>query len=107
MAHDLTNISLESSFFVFVHGIFFFLPFSLIKPLGACCALHVKPPKIADQAIFYSTNCQSSPFIVVFAARSGAKTYKRNRLLVYRHHDNQEEGGRLSKRVVFCHSRHL
>jgi hypothetical protein len=40
-----------------------------------------EPPKIAVQAIFYLANCQSSPEIVVFAAQSGAKTYKCNRLL--------------------------
>jgi hypothetical protein len=38
--------------------------------LGVWCALRVKPKKIADQAIFYLANSESSPII-----------YKCNRLL--------------------------
>jgi hypothetical protein len=42
-----------------------------------------KSSEIADQAIFYPANCVRSPFIVVFAARSGAKIHKRDRLLAF------------------------
>jgi hypothetical protein len=51
------------------------------QALMVCCASRLNPQKIADQAIFYPTNCVRSPFVVVFAAQSGAKTYKCNRLL--------------------------
>jgi hypothetical protein len=49
--------------------------------LAVCRASRLNPQKIADQAIFYSANCVRSPCIVVFAARSDAKTYKCDRLL--------------------------
>jgi hypothetical protein len=34
--------------------------------LAVCCASRFKSKKIADQAIFYPANCQSSPFIEGF-----------------------------------------
>jgi hypothetical protein len=34
--------------------------------LGVCCASRVKPQKIADQAIFYPANSESSPIIGIF-----------------------------------------
>jgi hypothetical protein len=49
--------------------------------LAVCRASRLNPQKIADQAIFYPANCVRSPFIVVFAVRSDAKTYKCDRLL--------------------------
>jgi hypothetical protein len=50
--------------------------------LGVCRASHVKPQKIADQAIFYPTNFGSMPDNRDFCAISGAKIHKRDRLLV-------------------------
>jgi hypothetical protein len=49
--------------------------------LGVCCASHVKPQKIADQAIFYPANSESSPDNRDFCVISGAKIHKCNRLL--------------------------
>jgi hypothetical protein len=44
----------------------------------------MKSEKIADQAIFYSANSQSSPENRDFCIINDAKIHKRNRLLVVR-----------------------
>jgi hypothetical protein len=55
-----------------------------LKSLGVCCASRVKPRKIADQAIFYPANSQSSPdnrgFYDFFDEKI-IKTYRCDRLL--------------------------
>jgi hypothetical protein len=55
--------------------------FSLIMILGVCRALRVKPQKIADQAIFYPANSESTPDNRDFCGTGGAKIHKCNRLL--------------------------
>jgi hypothetical protein len=47
---------------------------------GVCCASHVKPKKIADQAIFYPSNSESSPIIGDFLRHQAQKIHKCNRL---------------------------
>jgi hypothetical protein len=54
--------------------------------LAVCCASRVKPQKIADQAIFYPSNCQvaaaaRTPDNRDFWATGGTKINKCNRLL--------------------------
>jgi hypothetical protein len=50
-------------------------------PLGVCCASRVKPQKIADQAILYLSNSESSPIIGDFLRHQAQKIHKCNRLL--------------------------
>jgi uncharacterized protein (TIGR03905 family) len=49
--------------------------------LGVCCASCVKPPKIADEAIFYPANSKSTPDDPDFCVTDDAKIHKCNRLL--------------------------
>jgi hypothetical protein len=49
--------------------------------LGVCCALRMKPQKIALQAIFYLANSESMPINRDFCVTDGAKIHKCNRLL--------------------------
>jgi hypothetical protein len=53
------------------------------RPSGVCCASRIKSPKIADQAIFYPANSESSPDNRDFCAAGGTKIHKCNRLLVF------------------------
>jgi hypothetical protein len=59
-------------------------PLNTNEILAVCCASRTKLLKIADQAIFYLANCQSSPdnrgFYDFFVEKI-IKTYKCNRLL--------------------------
>jgi hypothetical protein len=48
---------------------------------GACRALRVKSRKIADQAIFYPANFESTPDNWDFCGTGGVKIHKCNRLL--------------------------
>ncbi|MDR1587715.1 MAG: ABC transporter ATP-binding protein [Treponema sp.] len=52
--------------------------------LGVCCASRVKPQKIAEQAISYPSNSESSPDNRDFCAAGGAKIHKCNRLPGFR-----------------------
>jgi hypothetical protein len=58
----------------FAEALAVFRPSSLLR-------FALKTPKNRRLGDFLPANCQSSPFIVVFAAQSDAKTYKCNRLL--------------------------
>jgi ATP-dependent helicase/nuclease subunit A len=57
------------------------LPALADRWLGVCCASRVKPPEIADQAISYLSNSESSPDNRDFLRHQAQKIHKCNRLL--------------------------